>query len=140
MIRILVLLMLLQAGNTMARSLAEKDLSGGWEPSGELPMAKNIKQYRLELTPNLNAEYIALSALGEPTGFRLRCEYKPSDTQYSVFVFYCYLKENHLITLALAGWSSESGQLLYGYEYWLGYPVPGEIHGGIPVSFSKIGK
>lgn len=116
-------------------TLAEKDLVGEWTPSGEYPYTEEITLYRLSISKDFSVQYIPIKEGFKP----LTCQYKASETQNSVFVFYCYIRDIHAITLSLAGWESSSGsaQLIYGHEYWLGYPNPGEIYGGIPVSYKK---
>lgn len=118
-------------------SLREKELPGIWQPSTDVVRKDGVQNYKLVVKENMNASYIALEE-GEDA-LSLRCDYKPSTSQSSVFVYYCYLSDKHLITLSLAGWNSESNEkFLFGYEYWLGYPEPGEIHGGLPVSLTKV--
>ncbi len=112
-----------------AETLQQSALPGEWVPSGEMPRTEEVFEYVFTVGDDFHAKY---SAIG--SDLQLECEYKPSSSQETVFVWYCFLDENHLITLSLAGWSLDSGRLLYGYEYWLGYPDPGEIHGGLPVS------
>lgn len=120
-----------------SESLMQEDLVGSWTPSGEMPRETGIRNYELIVNKDMNASYIAMDVHEKKDEIRLNCKYKPSASQDSIFVYYCYLKELHLITLALGGWQSESGELLFGYEYWLGSPKPGQIHGGLPVSLSK---
>ncbi len=106
-----------------------KALPGKWVPSGEMPREDGVPTYNFTIRNDLSGEYV-----DSHKGYVLSCEYKASTTQKSVFVWYCYMNNKHMITLSLAGWSSESGKLIYGYEYWLGHPKPGQIHGGLPVS------
>ncbi|WP_162926308.1 hypothetical protein [Teredinibacter purpureus] len=115
----------------------KEDLVGSWIPSGEMPRQEGVRNYELVVNEDMSASYISTDAYKGKDKFRLNCKYKPSTSQDSIFIYYCYLKELHLITLALGGWQSESGELLFGYEYWLGSPRPGQIHGGLPVSLSK---
>ena len=116
-----------------AKSITQEDLTGTWIPSGEMPRESGISNYTLTINNNLSAKYDAIE-----TNTELDCIYKPSHSQNSIFVYYCYLGKNHLITLALGGWVSASGyKQLYGYEYWLGHPTQGQIHGGLPVSLTK---
>jgi hypothetical protein len=112
-----------------AATLQKEELRGTWVPSGEMPRDGSVAEYTFTIEPDMSATYEA-----QNDGALLKCQYKPSSTQNSVFIWYCYLNEQHLITLSLAGWRSESGSLLFGYEYWLGHPEPGQIHGGLPVS------
>ena len=116
-----------------ANSLNEKDLTGLWQPSGEVPRATGINNYTLNIANDLSASYKSLDS-----DITLNCAFKPSASQASIFVYYCYLGKDHLITLALGGWVSDLGHMqLFGYEYWLGHPKRGDIHGGLPVSLVK---
>ena len=129
MLRVMLALCLALPTISGAVTLQKMDLVGRWVPSGEMPRAASNTDYALVVQPDMNATYE-----GVENGPKFECNYKPSNSQESIFVWYCYLKEKHLITLSLGGWRSESGALLYGYEYWLGSPEPGQIHGGLPVS------
>ena len=126
-------LLLLLSFFSAAESLKVSDLPGEWEPSGQMPREASVNNYQLKINPDLTASY---EAIGSDTV--LRCDYKPSVTQDSIFVFYCYLDQKHMITLSVGGWVSiqTNERMLYGYEYWLGYPRAGQIHGGLPVSLS----
>lgn len=126
--RILALLTVLPA-LAFGETLQEQNLVGTWVPSGEMPREEGVANYNLSIQPDFSATYTSIGK-----DYSLACDHKPSDSQGSVFVWYCYLNEKHLITLSLGGWRLESNALLYGYEYWLGHPEPGEIHGGLPVS------
>lgn len=123
---------------SMSDSLVESDLPGVWRPSGEFKREQSVRDYELHVDSDLDAEYVSLGGVKKKDVLKLGCSYKPSDSQDSVFVYYCYLNDLHVITLSLAGWKSESGQLLFGHEYWLGSPEPGDIHGGLPVSLEKV--
>lgn len=129
MLRVLLVFLAVFPSLAFSETLQENDLIGTWVPSGEMPREEGIANYTLTVEHDFRATYISADK-----GYRLSCDYKPSKSQDSIFVWYCYLKEQHLITLSLGGWKLKSGSLLYGYEYWLGYPEPGEIHGGLPVS------
>ncbi len=127
--RVLLVLSAVFPALAFAETLHEPDLVGTWVPSGEMPREGGVANYTLTVGHDFSATYISADK-----GYELSCDYKPSSSQDSIFVWYCYFKGHHLITLSLGGWKLESGSLLYGYEYWLGYPEPGEIHGGLPVS------
>jgi hypothetical protein len=129
MLRVILVILLALPVMAGAATLQKEDLVGTWAPSGETPRTEGVAEYAFTVQPDMSATYEGVS-----NGPSLECKYKPSNSQQSIFVWYCYLKEKHLITLSLGGWRSESGALLYGYEYWLGHPEPGQIHGGLPVS------
>ena len=119
--------------SALAESLEESDLIGFWSPSGQMPRESGVQNYTLEITHDLTARYISLDE-----SIELECSYKQSTSQTSIFVYYCYFDGKHLITLSLGGWNLEpAAQMLFGYEYWLGFPSPGHIHGGLPVSLIK---
>ncbi|MBQ0759711.1 MAG: hypothetical protein KBT72_08660 [Zhongshania sp.] len=116
---------------SFADTIKIEELEGGWEPSGQIPVSEDVVLYNLTVGNNMEATYESVNGK-----IQLQCRYKPSNTQESIFVFYCYHDKKHLITLSLSGWSSERRKSLYGYEYWVGWPVPGSTYGGVPVSFS----
>lgn len=124
-------LLIVPASLSLADTIKAEELEGGWGPRGKIPVSEEVVLYNFTVGGKMEATYESVDGK-----IQLQCKYKPSNTQVSVFVFYCYLGEKHLITLSLSGWSSESGRALYGYEYWLGWPVPGSTYGGVPVSFS----
>lgn len=114
-----------------ADSLGPADLPGLWSPSGEFRYTDEVPQYDLEIRPDLSAKYRARN-----DDLVLSCEIVNRYPGQQVFVFNCSLQETHYVTLALAGWSLESGvKYLYGHEYWLGWPDTGDIYGGVPVSY-----
>ena len=116
----------------IAATLEPQDLVGHWVPSDQIPTSSEVVKYNLTINQDLSATY---EAVGEQP-FELACKHMPSSTQQSVFVFYCYLRDQHLITLSLSGWvQKRGGKMFYGYEYWLGSPEPGSTYGGVPVSF-----
>ncbi|MCW8126155.1 hypothetical protein [Microbulbifer halophilus] len=115
--------------------MKKDDLPGIWHPSGQMPREDGVRNYKLIIKNDMSAKYVALEKKNKPLS--LTCNYKRSDSQSSIFVYYCYLGDNHLITLSLGGWESGSTMMLYGYEYWLGDPKPGEIYGGLPVSLTR---
>ena len=127
--RVFLLLIVLQSAHVNSSTVDGNELAGKWVPSGEMPREAGVPIYTFTIGKDLSGEYA-----DSEKGYFLKCKYKASNTQNSVFVWYCYMDTKHVITLSLAGWSSESGKLLYGYEYWLGHPKLGEIHGGLPVS------
>lgn len=133
--RIIFLFMLLLASVAHGESLKKDDLPGVWHPSGMMPREDGVRNYKLIIKKDMTAKYVALGNKNNPPS--LTCNYKPSNSQDSIFVYYCYLGDDHLITLSLGGWVSDSTMMLYGYEYWLGYPKPGEIYGGLPVSLTR---
>ncbi len=141
MLRIIqILVLLLISMFSIAENLTEKKLIGTWVPSGEIHRDESVRSYKLIVNEDMSANYISIYPEGKEENISLKCDYKPSSSQDSIFIYYCYLNHLHLITLSLGGWKSESGQLLYGYEYWLGHPKPGQIHGGLPVSLSMQSK
>ncbi len=131
MIRVLLVFLLAASAMAGSATLESEDLIGTWVPSGEMPRAEGVAEYAFAVQSDMSATY---KDIGNSQS--LECDYKPSNSQKTIFVWYCYLNEKHLITLSLGGWSSESGALLYGYEYWLGHPKPGQIHVGLPVSLN----
>ena len=130
---LLVYMLSVPASFSFADTIKARELEGDWWTSGQIPVSEEVALYNLTVGENMEATYESVNGK-----IQLKCNYKPSNTQESVFVFYCYYDEKHLITLSLSGWSSERGKVLYGYEYWVGWPVEGSIYGGVPVSFSSI--
>jgi len=138
MIRFIAFIIIhLASFDVMAGNLTQEDLVGMWVPSGEMPREDHVSNYMLVVDKNLSAIYSTIDNT-ENNNIELNCSFKQSSSQDTIFVYYCFLKEKHLITLALGGRRTITKMLLYGYEYWLGYPSPGEIHGGLPVSLSRV--
>ncbi len=130
--KLFAVILITLSGSAFSATLAPKDLIGRWVPSEQVPTSSEVVKYNLTVNQDLSATY---KSTGKQS-FELACKYMPSTTQQSVFVFYCFLKGQHLITLSLSGWvQKRAGKMAYGYEYWLGSPEPGSTYGGVPVSF-----
>jgi hypothetical protein len=118
-------------------TLTQQEILGIWIPSGEIPVAKNVTLYQLQITSDLSATYTSLEE--SPTKFQ--CKSMPRESQKAVFIFHCFYEGQHTKTLTLSGWVSakNGGKRFYGYEYFLGWPEPGATFGGMPVSFKPNG-
>ena len=136
---LLLIISLCFSARAFTKTLEEKDLVGVWYPSKAGQQVKGATRYKLVVEKNMKATYTEFGkAQGSPNV--MECSYKPSNNQSTVFVFYCLHDDTHLITLSLAGWSISSGyKQLFGFEYWLTFPSPGNIYNGIPVTLSSDG-
>lgn len=132
--RLVAILILVFSNFAHGETLALEDIQTLWVPSMYANESDSVPFYTLDIKNGMEAIYASLPGQESTT---LNCQRKSQNTAHEVFVFHCHLQGKHLITLALSGWVREGGKLrmLYGYEYWLGDPAPGEIHGGVPVSF-----
>ena len=136
---ILFIVFVFMSNVAYSRSIVESDLIWIWSPNEEAPKYEGVNSYELVVGFDMKAIYIPLDKEGKRMSAFLDFEYMPSESQGSVFVFYCFLRGHHLITLSLGGWVSSGMKSLFGYEYWLERDgISYKIYNGVPVYFLRL--
>ena len=88
----------------------------------------------------VNSNYVGqLIDLDSEGSSKLKCNLIPPSTNQTIYEFHCFNGEKHLVILALGGWYNKDREIkmLYGHEYWVGWPEPGDIYGGVPASYTN---